>query len=345
MNNIRFSLMKWIRKLLLPVVPIYYIVTKVRNILFDKNIFKSKSYEIPLICVGNLSVGGTGKSPMIEYLIRLLKADYQIATLSRGYKRESEGFQLADDNATALTLGDEPYQFYKKFRDVYVSVDNDRQHGISKLLSLPKPPEVILLDDAYQHRKVKAGFNILLTTYDKLYAEDIVLPTGDLREPRSGANRANAIIVTKCPDDLKASEQNRIIEKLKPNKGQNVFFSKISYEDSVFSKTHKIALSNLNSQKITLVTGIAKPEPLLEYLKDEGITYEHLKFKDHHTFSKDEIDELKEKEFVLTTEKDFVRLKHELKDDKLYYLPIRASIFESELLNDSVKDYVKNSTK
>ena len=196
-------MMKLIRNIAFPLVPVYYAVTRLRNKLYDLGLKKSTSYNFPVICVGTLSVGGTGKTPMIEYLIELLKDDYRIATLSRGYKRKSKGFQLANEFSSAESLGDEPFQFYNKFKNtILVAVDTDRTNGIAQLKQLDNPPDVILLDDAFQHRKVKAGFNILLTTYNKPYFEDFVLPTGNLRESSKGAKRANMIIVTKCPDNL-----------------------------------------------------------------------------------------------------------------------------------------------
>ncbi|MDA8769201.1 tetraacyldisaccharide 4'-kinase, partial [Winogradskyella sp.] len=191
--------MKILRILLFPIVPIYFFVTWLRNRLYDSGVKSSKSYGFPVICVGNLSTGGTGKSPMVEYLIRLLQTDKKVATLSRGYKRVTKGFLLADESVNVDMVGDEPYQFYKKFDNIYIAVDEDRQHGIIELRNFKPQPEVILLDDAYQHRKVKAGFNILLTSFGKLYTNDMVLPTGDLREPMSGAKRADVIIITKSP--------------------------------------------------------------------------------------------------------------------------------------------------
>ena len=176
--------MKILRYILFPVVPIYYVVTWLRDKLYDLGIKSSKSYDFPVICVGNLSVGGTGKTPMIEYLIRLLHNDYKIATLSRGYKRNTRGFVVADATSDASSIGDEPFQFYKKFNDIIVSVDADRQNGIARLRDLQPQPNVILLDDAFQHRKVKAGFNILLTSYGNLFTDDWLLPTGNLREPK-----------------------------------------------------------------------------------------------------------------------------------------------------------------
>ena len=190
-----------LRKILFPFSILYGIITAIRNYMFDVGFLKSYSFETPIIVVGNLSVGGTGKTPQIEYLIRLFSEKYQVATLSRGYKRKSEGFVLANASTVVEEIGDEPFQFFSKFKTIQVAVDINRKNGIEQLLSQPQKPEVILLDDAFQHRKVKAGFYILLTSYADLYADDWMLPTGNLREYRSNANRAQVIIVTKCPHD------------------------------------------------------------------------------------------------------------------------------------------------
>ncbi|MEO8933235.1 MAG: tetraacyldisaccharide 4'-kinase [Xanthomarina sp.] len=334
--------MKILRYILFPIVPIYYVVTWTRNKLYDFGWKKSKSYTLPVICVGNLSVGGTGKSPMIEYLIRLLKTKYKVATLSRGYKRESIGFKLADDHDSVKTLGDEPLQFYDKFgKDILVSVDADRQNGIENLQTLKLKPEVILLDDAFQHRKVQAGFYILLTAYSNLYCNDFVLPTGNLREPKSGAKRANIIVVTKCPETLSKREKEQIKRKLNPRTNQLVFFSSINYSKEVLSVSKKIELSKLKS--FTLVTGIANPTPLIDYLKMNNLKFDHLNFKDHHNFSDKEISDLAKLECILTTEKDYMRLKdaHSLQN-KLFYLPIEVSIDETELFNKKILNYVKS---
>jgi tetraacyldisaccharide 4'-kinase len=317
--------MKLIRIILFPIVPIYFVVTWLRNWMYDVGLKTSKSYDFPVICVGNLSTGGTGKSPMTEYLIRLLKDEKSIASLSRGYKRKTEGFVLADDNASVKTIGDEPFQFYKKFDDIMVAVDADRQNGIEKLMALKDKPEVILLDDAFQHRKVKAGFNILLTSYNQLYCNDIVLPTGNLREPRSGAKRAQVIVVTKCPDNLTTEDKDRISKRLKLDNSQCVYFSTINYSDCVISLKNKLKLENL--RKFTLVTGIANAEPLVNYLTNLGLKFDHLEYPDHYNFRTSDIDTLTTKDLILTTEKDFVRLSvnTSLKSN-LYYLPINISI-------------------
>ncbi len=321
--------MKIIRLILFPVVPIYYLVTKLRNWLYDAGIKPSKSYDFSVICVGNLSTGGTGKTPMIEYLIRLLKGKHRVATLSRGYKRKSEGFVLGNVNETSETLGDEPFQFYKKFNDIQVAVDADRQNGIELLRKLNPQPEVILLDDAFQHRKVKAGFNILLTSYDNLFYKDIVLPTGNLREPRSGYKRADFIVVTKCPKNLSDLEKTNIVNGVNPVESQHVFFSNIRYSKNVYSINNEMVLTNL--PEFTLVTGIANPKPLVNHLNELGLSFEHLEFKDHYHFSESDIQKLNRKELILTTEKDFVRLNgYESLIDKLYYLPIEINIDDSD---------------
>ncbi len=340
---INFVLMKLLRKILFPIVPVYYIVTWLRNKFYDLGWKPSKSYTIPIVCVGNLSTGGTGKTPTIEYLIRLLKDEFKVATLSRGYKRETKGFILADDHATATSIGDEPYQFHSKFKDVTVSVDANRQNGIEQLLKL-KQPDVILLDDAFQHRKVKASYSILLTSYSNLYCDDIVLPTGNLREPRSGAKRANVILVTKCPVSLSSSEKENIKKKLQPLKEQEVYFSSISYSETIFSANETSTFKQFDSRKITVVTGIANPLPFLEYLKSKSIDFEHLNFKDHHDFSTSEIEQLKQKEVILTTEKDYVRLKDSFKSEpsQLWYLPISFKIDNNEAFDAQIESHINN---
>ena len=332
--------LKLLRNILLPFVPVYGAITKVRNYAYDQNIFDSKEYDLPIICVGNLSVGGTGKTPMIEYLIRLL-SNHELATLSRGYKRNTKGFQVADESSNASSIGDEPFQFYSKFKEVIIAVDTDRQNGISQLRNLENSPEIILLDDAYQHRKVKAGFNILLTSYDKLYVNDICLPTGDLREPVSGAKRANVIVVTKCPKEISENEKKQIEESLKPEAHQSVFFSSINYASQLFSISKSMSLGELPNT-FTLVTGIANPKPLLEHLNSQDLHFEHLNFSDHHNFSQEEIKDLKKREFVLTTEKDYMRLKDNLDPDKLYYLPIEVEIDKSEAFDGLIKNFVSS---
>ncbi|WP_397361977.1 tetraacyldisaccharide 4'-kinase [Olleya sp. R77988] len=331
--------MKLLRYILFPIVPIYYIVTWIRNKMYDNGWKVSKSYDFPVICVGNLSTGGTGKTPMVEYLIRLLKEDVKLATLSRGYGRKSEGFQLGNTNSDAKDLGDEPFQFYNKFsEDIIVAVDGNRQEGISKLLNNNPKPEVVLLDDAFQHRKVKAGLNILLTTYNNQYTNDFVLPTGNLREPKNGAKRANIIVVTKCPINLSASKKQQILSKINPLSYQSVFFSSISYSTIVIADNKIIEIDKLPNFK--LVTGIANAKPLVDFLKDKNLNFEHLEFKDHHDFSTKEIEYIANNNCIVTTEKDYMRLKNEPSlNAKLYYLPIQVMIDKAEQFDAIVKSF------
>jgi len=332
-------LLKFIRIILFPIVPIYYVITWLRNWLYDFGFKSSKSYDFPVICVGNLSTGGTGKTPMIEYLIRLLKDEKSLATLSRGYKRKTEGFVLADENANTDTIGDEPFQFQRKFKDVTVAVDANRQNGIAELRKLESQPEVILLDDAFQHRKVKAGFNILLTANNNLYYKDIVLPTGNLREPRFGAKRADVIVVTKCDKTISEVEKQTITSKLKLKNHQQLFFSYVDYASNVVSDSDELELTKL--PKFTLVTGIANAKPLVDFLVENGLEFDHLEFSDHYNFKASDIEILASKELIITTEKDYVRLSdYEKLKNKLYYLPIQIQIDKSVQFNAAVRTYV-----
>ncbi len=333
-----------LRYLLFPFSILYGWITSIRNFLFDKGILKSYSFDIPIIAVGNLSVGGTGKTPQIEYLIRLLSPNYKIATLSRGYKRKSEGFVLADSNSNAEILGDEPFQIHQKFPNIHVAVDAQRKNGIEQLLKLDNKPEVILLDDAFQHRKVKAGFYILLSSFDDLYFNDFMLPTGNLRESRSGAKRANVIIITKCPKDLSELAQQNMIKKI----GLNVpiFFSFIDYDSEVYNEFGSKKVEEIIDVDKLLLAGIAKPEPFFAYLQAEKNV--KLVYPDHHNFSEKDIEEIKNKannKLIITTEKDYVRLKNQnLKS--LFYLPIKSSfISKGDDFNQTILNYVGTSTR
>ncbi|WP_445713466.1 tetraacyldisaccharide 4'-kinase [Flavobacterium sp.] len=333
-----------LRKILFPLAFLYWLITYIRNWLYDKGIFKSSSFNIPIIAVGNLSVGGTGKTPQIEYLIRLLSDDFKIAVLSRGYKRTSEGFILADENATASSIGDEPFQFYSKFPKIQVVVDANRKNGIESLLQLANKPDIILLDDAYQHRKVKAGFYILLTAYDDLFCDDYILPFGNLREPSSGKKRADMIIVTKCPEDLSDLAQQKIREKL--NVAQSVFFTTIQYDDYVFGNDRQLLVSEIKKESKVLVAGIAKPKLFFEFLKND--TDETLVFSDHHHFSKQDCEQILAKangKKIITTEKDFVRLNGLLPKAQLFYLPIKSEFLNNKNIDKTIKDYVGKGSR
>ena len=324
--------MNLFRKILFPLAFLYWLVTFIRNWLYNIGIFKSYSFDISIIAVGNLSVGGTGKTPQIEYLIRLLSEKYKVAVLSRGYKRSTEGFILADENATASSIGDEPFQFYSKFPNIQVAVDANRKNGIENLVQLQDKPDVILLDDAFQHRKVKAGFYILLTAYDDLFCDDYILPFGNLREPSSGKKRADMIIVTKCPNDLSELTQQKIRDKLKVK--QQVFFTTIQYDDYVYGNESKL-----------LVAGIAKPKLFFDFLKNEKD--ETLVFPDHHHFSQQDCEQILAKangRKIVTTEKDFVRLNGLLPKEQLFYLPIKSTFLNTNI-DKTIEDYVGQSTR
>lgn len=320
--------MKLLRKILFPIGFIYWLVTFVRNWLYDINFFKSKSYNLPIIAIGNLSAGGTGKTPHTEYLIQLLKDKYKIAVLSRGYKRSTKGFVMANEAISAAELGDESYQIHTKFPDVSVAVCEDRQTGIENLIANINP-NVILLDDAFQHRKVKASFYVLLTAYDDLFSDDFILPFGNLRESAIGKKRANVVIVTKCPVTLSEQEQDKVKQKL--NVDVPVFFTSIDYDKEVFSTEKSMNVLEVISEEKVIVAGIAKPKYFMDYLNSGNDKLQI--YPDHHNFSEQEVSELNslaEDKILVTTEKDFVRLNGKIKSDKLFYLPIKVKFLNSE---------------
>lgn len=339
--------MKIFRKILYPFSLIYGTIVSIRNLAYDRGILSSKSFDFPIIAVGNMNVGGTGKSPQIEYLINLLANNYNIAVLSRGYKRKSRGFQLADKSTTASQLGDEPMQFYRKFKDILVAVDTDRVNGIMSLRKLNNPPEIVLLDDAFQHRKVNAGLYILLTSFDDLYIDDSVLPSGFLRENKRGARRANIIVVTKCPSNISKADRHKIFKKLKLDESQLLFFSSIAYGDSIIGTDKNLVISKLIEYKVLLVTGIANSKPLEQYLGSLNIDFQHLKYGDHYNFSKSDKELIKhklerikgKKKIILTTEKDYVR---SFINENVYYLPIKSKIIDNEEnFNEEILNYVR----
>ncbi|MEP7254916.1 MAG: tetraacyldisaccharide 4'-kinase, partial [Ferruginibacter sp.] len=287
------------------------------------------------ICVGNLATGGTGKTPMTEYLVRLLKTNYKTATLSRGYKRKTSGFAIAGENTTALEIGDEPMQFHQKFPDVTVAVGEERLVAIPQLLHERPDTQVIILDDAFQHRSVRAGLNIILTDCSNLYTRDLMLPAGDLRDVRSSSKRANIIIVTKCKPDLTEVEKDEIVEEINPASNQTVYFTTIVYNNPyhLFSKEE---ITITHDHAVLLVCGIANPGPLKEHLTNLVHTYDMLRYADHYIFNSDDLKDIKkqfekikaEKKIILTTEKDATRLikfENELKDYPVYVLPIQHS--------------------
>ena len=318
--------MKYLRFLGFPFTILYGFVTAMRNYMYNKGWLKSTEYDIPVICVGNLSVGGTGKSPMIAYLVSLLKDEYKVAVLSRGYKRKTSGYLEVKEDHTARDVGDEPLQFKQNFPNITVAVCADRRSGIEILKS---KANLILLDDAFQHRKVKAKVNILLTPYNDLYIDDYLLPMGKLREAITSVARADIVVVTKCPDGYPYSKQQETQFRLSLKPHQKLYFSKVGYDKMIYGKSEKLPLTYLLDKPFTLVTGIANPKPLVAFLKKKGYRFTHEKYPDHHDFTKSEIVKLSKQEIILTTEKDYMRLQPHIDKFALYYLPIKTI-----LLND-----------
>lgn len=329
--------MIFLRKLFFPIAIIYWCITFLRNVLYDSGFFTSHSFSIPIIAVGNLSVGGTGKTPHIEYLISLL-ATKKIAVLSRGYKRKSKGFIIADDKATVTTIGDEPFQFYTKFsKEATIAVCADRKEGIINLQKY-KQPEVILLDDAFQHRKVTAGKYILLTEYANLFTSDFILPFGNLREPSLGKKRADIVLVTKCPPQLSTIEKEKIKQQLQVN--VPVFFSSIVYATKLYAENNSIKVTDCIENKL-IVAGIARPKPFIKFVKNNNDDV--LLFPDHHNFSGNDIKKILTKangKKIVTTEKDYMRLKGKIPSEQLYYLPISVQIDKQKTFNKIILDYV-----
>ncbi len=353
--NFNTIFLKSFRVLLLPFALLYGLVIFIRNWLFDNDYLKSAEFNFPLICVGNLSVGGTGKSPMVEYLIELLQSKYKIGTLSRGYKRKTKGYALANEFTTALEIGDEPMQFHSKFPNITVASCEERIVGIPHMLQDVPDLKTIILDDAFQHRSVKAGLNILLTEWSNLYSQDIFLPTGDLRDQRSSSKRAQVIVVTKCPYDLSLENKQKIIRSLNPEASQKVFFTTIEYGTPYHIFNHGDEWLITPRDEVLLVCGIANPKPLKEYLHEKTHTYYQQDYSDHHIFSIDDLNEIREKfedinakdKMILTTEKDAVRLikfTEELSSLPMYVLPIRHYFLfeEGQQFNELVTDFITN---
>jgi tetraacyldisaccharide 4'-kinase len=326
----------------------------IRNFLFDKKFFKSVTFNMPIICVGNLSVGGTGKSPVVEYLIRLLKDEFKIATVSRGYKRKTKGYVLARPETTALDIGDEPMQFHLKFPDLPVAVGEERIVAIPQLLHDHPDTDAIILDDAFQHRRVAAGLNILLTDYNNLFTRDFFLPTGDLRDQRASYKRAHLILVTKCPQNLSQEDKNKVVKEIKPLNHQKIFFTAIEY-GTPYHIINKDLHSITEGDDVLLICGIANPKPLKNYLAECSKTYYESLYSDHHIFTIDDLNEINNRfksivsdnKLILTTEKDAVRLmkfKQELQDLPLYVIPVKHRFLFNEgmYFDESVKTFISN---
>lgn len=329
--------------MLFPLAFIYRLVVSLRNALYDWKILKSTSFNLPVICVGNLVMGGSGKTPMIEWLIRSLRADWKVATLSRGYKRKTKGYVLANEGTTALEIGDEPMQFHWQFPDIPVAVGEERLVAIPQLLFDRPETDVILLDDAFQHRSISAGYNILLTEYSNLFTRDFMFPSGDLRDTRSSQQRAQVIIVTKCPANLSAEESHRIKQELNPDGKASVFFTTLKYGEPYHIISRKI-MQFEPTEWVLLVCGIANPEPLKKKLTQNCAGYEMMRYADHHIFTSQDWNDIKkqlaelpnEKKRIVTTEKDAMRLMkfgEQMKDIPVYCWPVEHEF----LFNQSVE--------
>ncbi len=356
-----------INKALLPLSWLYGIGVGIRNMLFDMNILNSEAYSVPVISVGNITVGGTGKTPHVEYLINLFKNKSNVAVLSRGYKRKSKGFVMAGKQTRVEDIGDEPYQMKQKFPAITMAVDKNRRHGIKEIMEgeTGKDIDVILLDDAFQHRYVKPGINILLVDYHRLVIYDTLLPAGRLREPVKSKDRADIVIVTKCPHDLKPMEFRVITKAMNLFPFQQLFFSTFVYDDlqPLFPKLAKedyiTRFDALADKHVLLLTGIASPEQMKHDLLPHAASLTPLSFSDHHAFKPKDIERLNEAfqamespKVIITTEKDAVRLfeaegiSEEVKRF-LYMLPVRVSLMQDqeETFNNFIIGYVRKNSK
>ena len=353
-----------INKWLLPLSWCYGVGVKLRNLLFETGVLKSRSFQVPVIAVGNITVGGTGKTPHVEYLVRVLKDSFKVAVLSRGYKRDSKGFIIAGSDTPMHMIGDEPYQMKEKFKNVTIAVDKNRCHGIERLVENDKKLDVVLLDDAFQHRYVKPGINILLVDYHRLIIYDTLLPAGRLREPLQGKDRADIVIVTKCPKDLKPMEYRVITKAMSLYPYQRLFFSTLEYDNlrAMFPNAHnnKIQqLSDLQDHHTLLLTGIGSPQQLEHDLSPVITHLTPLTFADHHQFRKKDIQLINETfnalpspRCIITTEKDMTRLKdteglsEEIKKN-LYVLPVRVKFMQDqeELFNQQIIGYVRKNSR
>ena len=351
-----------INEWLLPLSWLYGLGVKIRNMLFEIGILHSESFDVPVISVGNITVGGTGKTPHVEYLIDLLKDKAKVAVLSRGYKRRTRGFVIADDKATVRTVGDEPLQMKRKYgNDITVAVDRKRCHGIRQLISEENDIDVILLDDAFQHRYVKPGVNILLVDYHRLIIYDKLLPAGRLREPLSGKNRADIVIVTKCPHDLKPMEYRVITKAMNLFPFQRLYFTCLDYKNitPVFGGEERPLDSIGKDCHILLLTGIASPRQMIEDLSPRCSNITPLTFGDHHAFTSSDVNLINNKfaampkpKMIITTEKDATRLiglegLGEEVRSAMYALPvkIRFMLEQEESFNEKIIGYVRKNSR
>lgn len=341
------------RKLLAPLSLFWWIGTSLRNFFYNIKMFPTKRFKKATIVVGNLSVGGTGKTPHTVYILEQLKKSFNVATLSRGYGRNTSGFIVANYDSNAQQIGDEPMLFFNRFRNrIIVSVGENRVEAIKELLNRFRL-DAIVLDDAYQHRSLQAGMYILLTEYKKLYSRDYILPMGNLRESRRGANRAKIIIVTKCPENIESQEKEKIKNELKPTPHQSVFFSTLRYGKILFNHYQNIVIDKVQDNHVLLVTGIADSSYFKQYTETKFKDVKHINYPDHYKFKPSDIKDIEgaynSMEFpkiILTTEKDYMRLRREHRILRnLYYLPISVEIDREEEFNNLIISYVQKNSR
>jgi len=341
----------------------YRLVVGMRNLFFEWGILPSQEFKLPVISVGNITVGGTGKTPHIEYLIDLLKGEFRLATLSRGYKRRTRHFIIGDLQSTATDIGDEPRQLKQKYPDITVAVDRRRVNGIRQLLKMANPIDVILLDDAFQHRYVKPGKSILLMDYNRLITDDLLLPAGRLREPASAMKRADIILVSKSPERIKPIEMRNIVKQLGIEIYQHLFFTTIEYGEirPVFETKEALNREYFKSKKspVILLTGIANPRPVRKFARSISTSIHEMKFPDHHAYTAADLEKVKEKilelrhpdTIVLTTEKDAMRIQElqvdELLRKNLYFVPIRVKFLhdDQEEFDKIILNYVRSNKR
>lgn len=322
--------MSVIRFLVFPLSIIFKFVTDIRNKLYDCNFLKSEKINVPVISVGNLSTGGTGKTPMVDFIIYNLKRDYNISVLSRGYNRKSKGFIEIKNSDNPSLVGDEPFLIKSNHSEVPVFACEDRVEGAKKIIS-ENNTNLILLDDAFQHRKISRNLDIVLTDYNNLFYKDYLLPYGNLRESRNNINRADVIIVTKCPLDFNKADAIKIKNQINPKKTQSLFFSQIKYSEKVFG-FKELSFKSIRNSKLTLVTGIANSQPLKEYLKKNNVNFDHFDYPDHYNYSRKDVNKIlatTKNNIILTTKKDYYKLS-QFKIDNLLYIDIKVEFLDGK---------------
>jgi len=322
--------MSVIRFLVFPLSIIFKFVTDIRNKLYDCNFLKSEKINVPVISVGNLSTGGTGKTPMVDFIIYNLKRDYNISVLSRGYNRKSKGFIEIKNSDNPSLVGDEPFLIKSNHLEVQVFACEDRVEGAKKIIS-ENNTNLILLDDAFQHRKISRNLDIVLTDYNNLFYKDYLLPYGNLRESRNNINRADVIIVTKCPLDFNKADAIKIKNQINPKKTQSLFFSQIKYSEKLFG-FKELSFKSIRNSKLTLVTGIANSQPLKEYLKKNNVNFDHFDYPDHYNYSRKDVNKIlatTKNNIILTTKKDYYKLS-QFKIDNLLYIDIKVEFLDGK---------------